>query len=154
MPIPRLLNAFRDELTQAGIVRKPGDAGAAPPLWLEPWFLVPAPGQLPPEGNTTQIGQDAVLAAFLISGVAPLPLFSWSRYPFIEVRIRTAPNKAYIAEDIELAMTKQLIDRRDFMLGGSLHIIECEQQIALQRLGSDSTGYEHTTTYWFQQLRP
>lgn len=147
----RLLNALRDELVTAGIVRYPETGGGLPPFWREPKLGTPAPG----EGNAdAEVGQDAVVGAYLIGGLAPGPFESYRRDPFVELRFRT--RLGYMAEELELQITGQLIDRRDFMLGGAtgVHVLECQQILALQRLGSDEQGFEHLTQYQFELYRP
>src|SRR4051812_39439371 len=101
--MPHLLNAMQAHLIAAGIARKPGAPGAQPPLWLEP-IGVPAPG----EGQGDYADPNLVLGAFLTGGIAPDPYGSWHRQPIVDVRIRAAKDKAYLAEDVELAMTKAL----------------------------------------------
>jgi hypothetical protein len=49
-------------------------------------------------------------------------------------------------------MSKALIDKRDFMMGG-VYVVESEQWRALQRLGSDEQGYEYVVSYIFELLR-
>jgi hypothetical protein len=147
-----LLTALRDHLVTAGLVRKPSVPGALVPLWLEPQLGTPAPGE---GNNPTEVGSDLVIGAFLTGGFAPEPFASYQRRPIIDLRFRgrTPQN----IETTELAITKQLIDRRDFMLGApgnQLHIIECEQWRALQRLGSDEQGFEYVTAFWFELARP
>lgn len=148
MPPPMLLTALREHLVAQGVVRKPVVAGAAPPLWLEPKNGVPAPG----EGqNATEIGPDLVVGAFLTGGFAPPPYGSFIRKPIIDVRFRGREHP--IVETTELAITKALIDKRDWFMG-QLYVIECEQWRALQRLGSDEQGFEYVTAYWFELHRP
>lgn len=150
MPAPRLLTALRDHLAQAGLVRDPSVAGALPPFWREPKNGTPGPG----EGNSaTEVGADAVVGAFIVSGLPPGPYEAFHRWPIVELRFRT--RLGYTAEDLELAITNTLIDRRDFMLGGpsGLHIVECLQILPLQRLGSDEHGFEHLCQFVFQLYR-
>lgn len=149
--MPVLLTAFRDHLVTAGLVRKPAVAGAAPPLWLEPKLGVPAPGEAR-SGNATEVDQDLVLGAFITGGFAPQPFGSWHRRPIVEIRFRGL--SAQTIESTEMAITKELIDRRDWMMGGVQHVIECQQWRALQRVGSDEQGFEFLTSYVFELLRP
>jgi hypothetical protein len=145
----RLLNALRTELVNAAIVRIPSVAGALPPMWLMPQAGTPAPG----EGNSpTAVGTDAVVSAAITGGVPISRFESFMRWPFVEVRFRTT--KGFQAEDLERQITAQIIDRVNFDLGGALRIIECEQTIPLQFLGSDEQGFEHLTTYGFQLYAP
>lgn len=152
MPNPRLLSALRDHLVTHGVVRKPSVAGSLPPMWLEPALGVPAPGE---GDNAVEIGQDLVLGAYLTGGFAPAA-YSTLRKPIVDIRIRTAKDKAYLAEDVELALTPLVRDRRDWTMGtapNQMYVVESQQWRALQRLGSDAQGYEHVTAYWFELVR-
>lgn len=145
--MPALLTALRDQLIAQDIVRKPSVAGARPPLWLEPKFGTPAPGE---GDNATEIGTDLVLAAFVTGGFAPEPYGSWQRRPIVDIQYRGV--NAVTIEQTELAVTGALIDRRDWMMGG-LHVIECQQWNALARVGSDPQGFMFRSSYWFQLTR-
>jgi hypothetical protein len=147
--MPNLLTALRDHLIAQAIVRKPSVAGSAPPLWLEPSLGTPAPGE---GNNPDETGEELVLGAFLTGGFSPAPYYSFIRKPIVDIRIRAGKDKAYLAEQIELAMTKVIIDRRDWTMGG-LYVVESEQWRPLQRLGSDEQGSEHVVAYWFELLR-
>ena len=52
-----ILTAFREELLAAGLVRRPGDAGALPPAHGERRGGTPAPG----EGEGTEVHADLVI---------------------------------------------------------------------------------------------
>lgn len=150
--MPHLLNAMQAELIARNIVRKPGVGGTPPPLHLEPTLGVPAPG----EGQPPAMDANLVLGAFLTGGVAPDPYGSWHRQVIVDVRIRAKRDAAYLAEDIELAITKALIDKRDWTMGSgaaTMYVVESEQWRALQRLGSDEQGFEFLTSYIFELLR-
>lgn len=142
-----LLTALRDYLVSAGVVRKPSVAGVLPPLWLEKQLGVPAPG----EGQGNEVGSDLVLGAFLTGGFAPEPYGSWIRKPIIDIRFRGL--SVQTIQTTELAITKALIDKRDWMMS-TQYVVEAEQWRALQRLGSDEQGWEFVSAYWFELLRP
>lgn len=145
--MPSLLTALRDHLVAQSIVRKPSVAGAVPPLWLEPQLGTPAPGD---GNNPVEVGSDLVLGAFLTGGFAPPPYGSFLRKPIVDIRFRgKSPQNI---ETAELAITKALIDKRDFMMGG-LYVVECEQWRPLQRLGSDTDGFDYVSAYWFELVR-
>jgi hypothetical protein len=148
--VANLLTELRAHLVTAGIVRTPTGGGSLPVLWLEPRLGTPAPGETPVGGSAAQAHATAVVGAFLTNGFAPAPYMSFMRQPIVDLRIRTTT--ALAAEQLELAITAALIDRRDFMLG-AMYVIECEQWRALQRLGSGPQGFEFVTAYWFQTLR-
>jgi len=146
--MPQLLTALREHLITEGLVRKPSVAGALPPLWLEPQLGVPAPGE---GNNPTEVGSDLVIGAYLTGGFAPPPYGSFLRKPIIDLRFR-GRNPVTI-ENTELAISKALIDRRDWMMN-TMYVVECEQWRPLQRLGSDEQGFEFVTAYWYELLRP
>lgn len=143
-----LLSALRDYLVAQGIVRKPSVAGSLPPLWLEPQTGTPAPGE---GNNPTEVGSDLVLGAFLTGGIAPARFESWWRQPIVDIRLRG--KSVQTIQSTELAMSKALIDKVDWTMGG-LYLVEAEQWRALQRLGSDEQGFEFVVSYIFQAYRP
>jgi hypothetical protein len=144
-----LLTNLRDYLVAQSIVRKPSVAGGLPPLWLEPQLGTPAPGE---GNNPTEVGSDLVLGAFLTGGFAQPPYMgSWLRQPIVQINFRGTNPQTIQAT--ELAITKRLTDKRDFMLS-TLYVVECEQWQALQRLGSDEQGFEYTVAYWFELYMP
>lgn len=145
-----LLTALRDHLVGEGIVRAPDTPGGEPPFWREPRLGTPAPGETPPNGSAVEVGADAVIGAYLTGGFAPPPYGSTLRKPIVDLRLRT--RLAPTAETLELAITKALIDRRDWVMGG-LYVVECEQWRALSRLTSDEQGFEYVTAYWFELVR-
>lgn len=148
--MPNLLTELRAHLVTAGVVRAPTVPGSLPVLWIEPRLGVPAPGETPAGGSASQAGATAVAGAFITGGFAPQPYESFMRRPIVDFRLRTST--ALAAEQLELAITAALIDRRDFMLG-ALYVIECEQWRALTRLGSDAQGFEFMASYWLEILR-
>lgn len=145
--MPNLLTAVRDHLVSQNIVRKPSVAGSVPPLWLEPALGTPAPGE---GNNPIEVGSDLVLGAFLTGGFAPAPYGSFLRKPIVDIRFRgKSPQNI---ETTELAITKALIDKRDWTMGG-LYVVECEQWRPLQRLGSDEQGFEFVVAFWWELIR-
>jgi hypothetical protein len=143
--VSALLHALRDELVTATLARKPSVAGAAPPLWLEPRDGVPAPG----EGtNSTEVGSALVLGAFHTGGIPRQPYAKVLRRDIVDLHLRalSAPD-IFIAE---AAITDRLIDRRNWMLGGSLRIIDCEQWRPLQPLERNEHGFVFVVAYWFE----
>jgi hypothetical protein len=151
MATVRLLTALRDHLVIAGIARDPTVAGPLPPFWRDPKLGTPAPGD---GNNSTEVGTEAVIAAYLVGGTPTEPQGSWVRFPIVELRFRTT--KGFLAEDMDIAICNQIHDRRDFMLGGAggLYVVECQQILPLQRLGSDEQGWEHLSQFRFELYRP
>jgi hypothetical protein len=143
-----LLTDLRDYLIAQGIVRKPSVAGALPPMWIEPRLGVPAPGE---GNNPTEVG-DPVLGLFDTGGFVPGPYMgSWIRQPIVQINLRST--NAQTIKTLELAITKRLIDKRDWTMS-TQYVVESEQWQALQRLGSDEQGYEYTVAFIFELYRP
>jgi hypothetical protein len=151
MADPNLLSELRNHLVAQGIVRKPSVPGALPPLWLEPQLGVPAPGE---GASTTEVGPTLVVGAFLTGGVPTVPYGSFIRKPIVDFQFRSkglgSPSDI---ELVELSIAKAIIDKRDFMMG-VMHVIECQQWRALQRIGSSAQGYDFVSSYWFELYRP
>jgi hypothetical protein len=139
-----LLVAMRDELAAQDIVRKPSVAGAQPPMWLEPRLGVPAPG----EGKKAEeIGTDAVLGTWVVSGLAPAPYNAGRRVDFVDIRLRT--RTAPIATALEEAIRGALIDKRNWVMGG-LTVIESLLYRAMQPTGSDKQSFDWIFTFSFE----
>lgn len=150
MPAPDLLSALRNHLVTAAIVRKPSVAGAAPPLWLEPRLGTPAPGE---GNNPTEVGTSLVIGAYYDGGIStgPYESVSWI-YRDIQIVYRGLSVPTILNTD--LAIRAQLIDRRDWMLNGTLYVLESSQVGVLSPLVSDEQGYDQRTTYRFQLPTP
>jgi hypothetical protein len=141
-----LLTDLRAYLIAQGVVRKPSTAGSLPPMFLEPQLGVPAPG----EGQGNEVG-DPVLGAFATGGFVLGPYMdSFARQPTIQINYRGKDPQAIQA--LELQITKRLVDRRDWMMS-STYLVESGLWQALQRLGSDTQGWEYTSAYMFQLYR-
>jgi hypothetical protein len=154
--MPRLLNALRDELISAGLVRKPAIAGPLPPMWLARKMGTPGPGE---GANPVEVGDTLVANAYMTGGLAPPAFGQWATYPNVELRLRSSDG--YQAEDLEAAITLRLLTRwagglstAPPLLGGSLSVVEVQQAIPLQLLSSGDQGFEHMTTYAFELYRP
>lgn len=139
----QLLTALRDHLAGEGIVREPGVAGPAAPMWLEPRQGVPAPGdKQPPER-----GDDAVLGAFVTGGIPPRAYESWQRRPIVDLRFRTI--NAVRAHELDELIRAQLIDRRNWLMGG-LRVIESQLWRDFQPLIFDEQAFTYVAAYVFQ----
>lgn len=138
-----LLPALRDHLVAQGIVRVPGIAGAAPPLWLEPPGGAPAPG----EGQPLTCGVDAVVRADITGGIPPGRYGSWGRRPIVSIRFRVLdPERAH---ELEAAIRAQLNDRRNWLMAG-LQVIESMVWREIQPVGSDGQVLDFLAGYLFQ----
>jgi len=137
-----LLEALRDHLVAAGVVRPPRAPGALPPMWLDPRAGAPAPG----EGDAADAA--AVLAAFPTGGIPARPYESFLRTDGIDVWIRAVSGP--VALDLEAQLRGELVDRRDFDLA-TMRIVECREWRPMQRLGSDAQAYTYVCSYLFQR---
>ena len=113
-------------------------------MWLEPQLGVPAPGE---GSDPTEIGDPLVLGAFLSGGIPRKPYEKILRRDTVDIwiRSRTAPE----VTTIEAAITDQLIDQRNWQMGG-LTIIESEQWRPLSPLTRDEHGFTFIVAYWFE----
>lgn len=139
-----MLDALRDFLVTQALVRIPRVAGATPPLWLEPRDGVPAPGE---GANPTEKG-DTVVAAFRATGFpSQRTMFPYIRNIGIDFRIRGKTTPPIFDFDAKLYML--LHERYGWDMAG-LDVIASTQFRELQRLGSDSAGFEYVTEYQFE----
>lgn len=141
-----LITNMRDYLIAQGLVRKPAVAGAAPPMWLDPKLGVPAPG----EGQGTEVG-DPTLGVFDTGGFALGPYMdSFARQPIAQINYRGTSPQAIKA--LELQITKLLADRRDWTMS-TTYLVESSLWQPLQRIGSDTQGWEFSSAYRFELYR-
>lgn len=146
-----LLQAFQADLTAAGLARRPGVAGSAPPLWMEPSDGAPAPGEK--AGVENDAG--TVLTVFAPDEV--LGGGNWQQQHEIDVWVRTKGNGAVTrAYDVEQAIRDRIIGADEFRIDFDLapgtpqamRIIEARVYAGLRRLGSDpEQGYTHLVSY-------
>ena len=135
-----LLSALRTYLIGLGLVRNPATAGSVPPLWLEPKTGVPAPGEAPPGGNATNVGDPLVLGAFLSGGVARGSWEGWHRTWTVSLRIRSRTGLQ--AKEIEAPITAAIVDRRGWTMGG-LGIVESLEWSPLSPITIDDEGFDY-----------
>lgn len=143
-----LLEAMRDHLITAGVVRKPAVAGALPPLWLEPRNGTPAPG----EGNSpVGVDPDLVIGAEMSGGTVSQRHQGFFRFDGVgfTIRSRTAP----LAITFESQLRALINDVRQVMWGDLL-IIESLQFRPLQPLGRSEQAYDWSTEYLVQTWQP
>lgn len=148
-----LLTHIRSHLIAIGLVRVPRTAGSAPPMWLEPRDGVPAPGEAT-SGNPTEIG-DPVIAAVqsgeVVRGYGEREL----RTITVDFRIRSS--KPTLVWPLDSGLFAAFHERRGYELGDpagttTLTVIESRQFRGLQRLGSDSQGFDFVTEYVYEVL--
>lgn len=139
-----LLDGFRDYMVAQDVVRVPRVPGAEPPLWLEPKDGVPQPLA------TGSVAESAptVAAAFRTGGV-PYARAGGAIIRRISVDIRIRSLRASDAYALDAAMYPLLHDKTAWDMGG-LTVIESLQVRELQRLGSDSHGFDYVTEYMFE----
>lgn len=156
-----LLMAVDADLALADITRAPGDAGAAPPLWIDPPDGAPAPGEKKGAENDPL----SVLSLFYSGGVVGQ---GWERQVILDVWIRTRGDRPMLrAIDLDAAIhdrwlpTSDLIDgeqRVNFLLAPGtpheLRVIACRRWRELGKLGSSGgQGYTYVSAFWFQLYR-
>jgi hypothetical protein len=138
------LDHLRDHLITAGLVRKPRDADDGYPLWLVPYFGVPAPGESP-KGNSTEIDEDLVAGAFI--STIPLGRFrGWERMDAVEFIIRA--RKAEFAQDFYTQLRQLLNDKRSWDMAG-IFVFESLELRGLQLLSSAKNDFTYTAEFSF-----
>lgn len=145
--MPDVLGPLRTYLIAQGLVRNPTIASSLPPMWLEPQHGTPAPGETPSGGNTTQIGADLVIGAFLSGGFPVGPYESSWRIPTVDLRLRgrTSP----VVKTAEAQITAALIDKREWVMGG-INVIESQLWRPLQPIAIDDQSFDFVVSYSFQ----
>lgn len=117
-----VLTAIRDDLTAAGIIRKPRTAGVLPPLFLEPDGGAPAPGELEaPEDNYDTAKKTGLVVSLFASELGEAPLDRYRRRIIVDVRYRskgTAGLKR--GRDLDQALRARYVVRDGGRLGFTL----------------------------------
>lgn len=146
-----LLTAMRAHLVAEEIGRMPREPADLPPIWLEPQFGVPAPGERPKGGSANEVGADAVIALYQLPGVAPRPYESELRNDYVQVRIRTA--KSPTAHQLEINLRAALEDRFNWDMA-DLRVIHSRLYRGLQPLGADAQGFDWSMEFSFDVYAP
>jgi len=127
--VTAILSAFRLELVNAGLVRRASEAGAAPPMLIEPSGGARAPGEAE---AAVEDDPNLVLSLFHSGDVTPATNYdaALSRGTVLDLRYRTRPepgaNAALrTANALDAAIRNRLIRPATnygygFMLGGTL----------------------------------
>jgi hypothetical protein len=115
--MPTLLDAMRDHLIAAGIVRDPDVDGAEPPMWRHPDAGAVAPTAAAP----------LVASAFYTGGISPAAGAEDRRQLTVDVQLRTSAGVPGLLA-LERAMTLELVGtdpggRTDWVMGG-LYVIQ------------------------------
>lgn len=145
MTPPLLIEALRQYLVTAGVVRDPRNAGPLPPCWRSPRLGVPAPG----EGNGVEVGPTVVVGLLPAPGVPRAPHdATYLRTDGVDVYIRATSAPAAIALDD--LIRAQLVDRRGWTMNG-LQIVESSLYRAQSPVGSDAQAFDFVTGYLFER---
>lgn len=141
----QLLPSMRQYLINAGVCRRPKDAGTRPPMWLDPKKGVPYPAQT--EGLGPNESSDFVLAAYPSTGVpsAAYEGFIVKRNVTIWYRNMFSPPIQAIHEQIR----GLLHDRRNYSMNGLL-INESLFFRDIQRIEADERGYLYNCEVQFE----
>lgn len=153
-----ILSAIRQELVNAGLVRRPGTAGAAPPMVLEPVEGAPAPGELDGVEN------DATLIVTLrLSGdLAEGPLDTYRRRTVVDVVYRSKTTAGLQrARTLDAAIRRRLVphdqlgEARTIGAGGAtpLDVLSIQLFAGLGRVSSSAAaGYTDRAAYAVEVL--
>lgn len=142
----QLLPSMRQYLIDAGVTRRPKDAGAQPPMWLDPRKGIPYPGQT--EGLAANESHPSmVLAAFPATGTPSVAYegFIVKANATIWYRGLNSPPVQVLHEQIR----GLLHDRHDYYMNG-LWISESLFFRDKQRISSDERGYVYNCEVQFE----
>lgn len=136
-----LLPNFREYLIATGLVRSPNTAGDSqgnpPPLWLDPRFGIPYPGQTENVGEYG-FNRTFVLGAYPATGIPSPPFEGFRQQRGIEIwyRCTTSPPIHKLHENLR----PYIHDIRNFSMNGLL-VDQSMLTRELQRISSDNEGY-------------
>lgn len=111
----QLMEAFREELVDAGIARAPTVAGPLPPVWLAPEGGANAPS----DKQGVENNNDLVLSVFYAGGQAMRPFESFWRRSTVDVVFRA--RKAPMAMECEALIREHFVGdlgRYEWSMGG------------------------------------
>lgn len=121
MPSPNaVLTAVRDDLVEAGLVRRASVAGVLPPVFVEPLEGPPAPG----EREGTEAGTDLVVTLRLSGQTRPTPR---TRIDVVDVVYRSRTTAGLKAtRDLDEAIVTRLVNGSAYGLSitlGGVHVL-------------------------------
>lgn len=147
-----VLTALRNELVAAGIVRKPANAGALPPMHVEPRGGAPAPG----EREAPEDDPDVVVTISLSGDLAEAP-FAPTRRTVVDVRYRSKGNTGLIkARKVDAAIRARLVNNASYGLGylldaagaAPLLVLQASVFAGLGRISNDpDQGFDELAKY-------
>jgi hypothetical protein len=109
-----VLTCLRQELVNAGLVRKAGVAGVLPPMHIEPVGGAPAPGERPAPEDDAELVTTIDLSSTL--GEAPFDAYR-ARF-IVDVHYRSkGTDGLQRARTLDAAIRNRLVNRPDYGLG-------------------------------------
>lgn len=105
----RVLSALRNELVGLGLVRRPSDAGASPPMHVEPRGGPPAPG----DREAPEDDADLTVTLRLSGELSEAPLDTYRRRVVADVVYRSRTTAGLKrARELDAAIRERLAERR------------------------------------------
>ena len=147
MAAKQIIEAVRDQLITANLVRKPSVAGVKPPCWIEPRNGVPAPGEIADGGKDTEVGPTIVTGLYIAPGIPQDPFVaSTIRHTVvnIELRVKKSVDAFTLADDIRGALN----DKVNWNMGG-LQIIDSLIFRELQVIERTEQAFTYDLAYGF-----
>jgi hypothetical protein len=145
-----LLNFVRNHLVNQGIVRVPQNAGALPPLWLEPRHGVPEIGMDVQNLAPAEKSADLQIGAWQATGEGTVPLEGELDVSYVLFRFlsRTTPVGFAVHQQIRAAID----DKRNWSMAGQ-QVHSSQLFRSWQFISSDDEGFNHLSEYrivtWF-----
>jgi hypothetical protein len=114
MDSTRVLTAVRNELETAGLVRRPGNAGPLPALFIEPQGGPPAPGDRDAPETTGEL-----VATLRLSGEGPGRAgAAYVRLFVLDLILRSSTTAGLIAgRTLDTAVRKRLVETSNYGVG-------------------------------------
>lgn len=161
--VTAVLSAFRLELVNAGLVRRASQAGAAPPMLIEPLGGARAPGEAE---DPVEDDANLVLSLFHSGTVSPADNYdaALARSVVIDVRYRTrrdpGANAALRAANaLDKAIGARLIQPANnygygYLLGGTLWAQRVGIYAGLSRISSSRETGHDLVSKWLVEVDP
>jgi hypothetical protein len=149
--VATLLPNLRLYLVGLGTVRIPSVKGSAPPLWLDRWQGVPAPGDSTDLGPN-EMSPDLVLGAYPATGIPSKPFEGFYRQKGVTIFIRGV--KSPMVQDFyENKLLPVLHDVRNIDMNGLL-VNQSMSSRDLARIGADANGYVYNCEFMMDMYSP
>lgn len=147
--VNEIATAIHEELTAAGLVRRPGDAGPLPPLIIEPRGGAPAPG----DRDAPEDDPSLVVTLTFSGDISEGPLDGYRRRSVFDFRYRSAGTAGLKrARTLDAAIRARLVDRYGWTMGTDhpVYVLSSSMFGGLGKIAVRPDGTDEAAKYVFE----